>query len=125
MGSLSNEDLRERLETVPTTIFDKEREILNMQDEYDEMLIQMKIIETNIANAVENEKDETTQKSIYSNQAKRDAETKNRLSANIDYGVLSEKIKKSKRDLELSKITLSFLKRKFRGAESLVKLSEK
>ena len=114
-------ELKCRLIELPKKIHDSELKLLDSLDSYDELILQDKLQEANIFNAVE---DETTAdgKKAFSNDSKRKAETERRLTDDKEVTKRRDEIKTQKRKLEEDKILISYLKRKFRSAEAFTRL---
>ena len=120
MNESLKEELKNRLDDMPQKIFDREIELLNKTDEYEEQVLRVKYFEQKISSDVSEEKEDG--KSVFSNKEKRDAEIKRRLSSDSNYKNLSEEVKALKRELETDKLAISFLKRKLKATESLIDL---
>jgi len=115
------ENIKQGLEQMPQKIFDKEIELLKASNELEELILKKRLIESNTYFDVEMKTDEAGKK-IFSNETKRKAETDRLLLTNKDSIELIERIKNRKQEIETEKLLISFLKRKFRSAETIVKL---
>jgi len=115
------DELKDRLETMPKKIFDKEMELLDKVDAYDESLLKEKNIELKTYFEVEAETDPAGKK-VFTNDTKRKAETDKRLEVNADYVTLKEQSKIAKREIEVEKLAIAFLKRKLKSARALAEL---
>ena len=120
---METKDIKARLEELPKKIFDKEIELLKIGDDYEEHQLRAKLIETTTGLEVAEETG-TDGKKVFSNQDKRNIETKARLDKNPVYQDLDTENKQTKRDMKTEEKLIDFLKRQFRAAEGLARLGE-
>lgn len=104
--------LEEDFEKLVKAIENNEMAMFGKIDEYDELVLKQKLFEDNVAFCVAEEKTEDG-KSVFSNQQKRDVETRKRLDKSVEYNDLVKSVKGARRGLDTDKITLSSLKRRF------------
>lgn len=120
MNDFKKNEMRERLETMPSTIFQKQLDLMKETDKYEELLHKQKSIEQSIYFDVESAEEDG--KKIFSNEIKRKAEVEKRLKNNSEYIELKESIKKKGKDIEREKLGISYLKRQLRATEAIINI---
>jgi len=136
-----------QLEKLPKIIEQRETLLLAKKQKYDELLMQQKYLENEVAIKVKNEKEsyqeevkvnkqgwtreqreahvptfETKTRDRYSSQFIRDIETSKRLKVHGEYSEKTKIITSVKRNIESEEIQLKYLSRRFRSLESIAYL---
>ncbi len=118
---LDNEDnLKKILRELPIKIKNKEENIMNIEVKKEEAILKNKIIESDIAVEVANEKEEDKKK--YSNKELREAEVKERLKGSLEYRSNAKIIEECIMITKTAKIELSYFKRLCKSAGDIALL---
>lgn len=120
----NNKEQRIALVKIPEDIITKENEVLSKCQAHDEMVLLQKTKKMQVEFVVEKEKDDPNITNL-SNPKRREAEVKKRLREDKDYLALCDNILKMRKDLDTERLSLEYLKRKFRSFESLALLEKR
>ena len=123
MDKAEKDKVKERLTQMPNDIYEKEKALLDKAEKFEELILKHKLMEGNVYAQVEAEEDGEGKKK-FSNEAKRKAETDNRMSRSKEVIEINKKLRDVKREIEVEKITVSFLKRVLRATESIIQLGD-
>jgi len=117
------EEIKTRLETLPEQILHAQKKLLGLIDEIEGLTEGNKQIENSLLNEITGEKD-SGDKPIYSNDTKRKLELTRRLGVHISYKHVQTLVAEKIKDKQLLEINIGCSKRKFRAAESFVRLGD-
>lgn len=116
------ETIKTMLDSLPDKIMIKEKKILEKNEEADRLEVEIKSTDSSYVNQIAGELFEG--KKRFKNEVERNSELKLRLSRNDMYKSNLKKLSELRKSVKEESIILSYLKRKFRVAESLSRLGE-
>ena len=111
---------------LPDSLKTQEVDYIDKKRRFDELLIQKKVIENDVARVVDNDviEEDGKIKKKYKNQAERDAETRTRLRSHQEYREIDQILNKLKEDIDLQELQIKYLSRRLRSFEALAILNK-